>query len=81
VITQFKKKPSAACCKKSLAHQALTYRRVTRGATCPDAGYPLVFGISVCARLESAQVAKTGVVPMPASSETPPGGHAAVRAL
>lgn len=39
-------------------------------------GYPFVFGFEVYASFESEEVAKTGMVPMPASGEEYLGGHA-----
>ncbi len=43
---------------------------------CLASGYPFVFGFSVYESFESADVAATGVVPMPASGERLMGGHA-----
>jgi len=80
LITKFKTKPPAACYKKALAHQALTYRRLTQNSvqmkSCLASGYPFVFGFTVYESFESQAVAKTGVVPMPASNEKILGGHA-----
>lgn len=80
LITKFKNKPTAACYKKALAHQALTYQRVLQNPvqmkSCLATGYPFVFGFSVYESFESQAVAKTGVVPMPSSSEKILGGHA-----
>jgi len=42
----------------------------------PRLGLPIVLGISVYESFESQQVAKSGVVPMPANSEKLLGGHA-----
>ena len=43
---------------------------------CLASGYPFVFGFTVYDSFESQQVAKTGVVPMPAAGESVLGGHA-----
>jgi C1A family cysteine protease len=43
---------------------------------CLASGYPFVFGFTVYESFESAAVAKTGIVPMPASGEKSMGGHA-----
>ena len=43
---------------------------------CLAHGYPFVFGFPVYESFESQEVAKTGVVPMPGSSEQMLGGHA-----
>ena len=79
-ITKFKNKPTAACYKKALAHQALTYRRLLQNPTqmksCLASGDPFVFGFTVYESFESQAVAKTGVVPMPAHTEKVLGGHA-----
>ena len=79
-IAKFKNKPTAACYKKALAHQALTYRRLVQSPaqmkSCLASGYPFVFGFSVYESFESQAVAKTGVVPMPSTTEKMLGGHA-----
>jgi C1A family cysteine protease len=43
---------------------------------CLASGYPFVYGFTVYESFESPQVAKTGIVPMPATSEKVLGGHA-----
>ncbi len=43
---------------------------------CLASGYPFVFGFTVYESFESEDVAKTGVVPMPAHTEKVLGGHA-----
>jgi len=43
---------------------------------CLASGFPFVFGFSVYESFESAAVGKSGIVPMPASSEKQLGGHA-----
>ncbi len=43
---------------------------------CLASGYPFVFGFSVYASFESPEVAQSGNVPMPASTEAQLGGHA-----
>lgn len=45
---------------------------------CLAEGYPFVFGFSVYESFESEAVAKSGIVPMPASSEKMLGGHCVV---
>lgn len=42
---------------------------------CLAEGYPFVFGFTVYESFESEPVAKTGIVPMPASGEAVQGGH------
>ena len=43
---------------------------------CLASGYPFVFGFTVYESFEGDAVAKSGMVPMPADSETEVGGHA-----
>ncbi len=73
-------KPGDACYKDALSNRATSYSRVLQDLTqmrgCLAAGYPFVFGFTVYESFESQEVAKTGVVPMPAPSETVLGGHA-----
>lgn len=73
-------KPSDACYKDALNHTVTTYSRVVRDLDqmrgCLAAGYPFVFGFTVYESFESSEVAKTGVVPMPAPDEQVLGGHA-----
>jgi C1A family cysteine protease len=74
-------KPTDTCYKDALNNRATTYSRVTRDLdqmkSCLAAGYPFVFGFSVYESFESAEVARTGVVPMPdTQQEKMVGGHA-----
>ena len=73
-------KPSAACYKDALNHQVVSYQRVNRDLAqmkgCLAAGYPFVLGFTVYDAFESAAVAKSGVLNMPASTEQVVGGHA-----
>jgi C1A family cysteine protease len=79
-IGKFASKPSKAAFAEALRYKAVQYQRVSRVLNqmkgCMASGYPFVFGFSVYESFESQKVAKTGVVPMPASSETLLGGHA-----
>jgi C1A family cysteine protease len=79
-IAKFTRKPSQACYKEALQHQAMSYQRLVQSLTqlkgCLAAGYPFVFGFTVYESFESPEVAKTGTAPMPASSEQVLGGHA-----
>lgn len=40
------------------------------------AGSPVIIGVAVFPAFESDEVAKTGIVPMPAAADAPLGGHA-----
>lgn len=72
--------PTAACYEQAVQHKALTYRRVPQFLTlmqsCLADGYPFVAGFTVFESFESAEVASTGIVPMPAKGEQELGGHA-----
>jgi len=50
--------------------------RVTHLKKALQSGFPFVFGFKVYASFESAEVAKTGIVPMPKTGEKLLGGHA-----
>jgi C1A family cysteine protease len=80
VISKFTRKPSAAAVKEALKHQALSYLRISQNLAqmkgCLASGFPFVFGFTVYESFESKTVAKSGVVPMPASDEGVVGGHA-----
>ncbi|MGA7206790.1 MAG: C1 family peptidase [Specibacter sp.] len=81
-ITQFAHKPTAACYKAAKDHRAIVYSRVGQSLAqlkgCLASGYPVVFGFTVYDSFESAEVASTGVVPMPAAGEGVLGGHCVV---
>jgi C1A family cysteine protease len=81
VISKFKSKPTKACYTDAAQHLITSYQRVRTlddMRSCLAAGYPFVFGFTVYESFESSQVAKTGVVPMPAKGESVLGGHAVV---
>ena len=78
-IAKFAKKPSKTAYQQGLAHQIKAYRSIrslTEMKTCLATQVPFVFGFSVYESFESAEVAKSGIVPMPAPSEKLLGGHA-----
>jgi len=79
-IAKFKRKPVKQVYADALKFTALTYQRVEVDATKLKAalatGAPVVIGINVFDAFESDDVAKTGVVPMPATADAPLGGHA-----
>jgi len=72
--------PTKQCYTDALEHQALTYMRVNRDLAqfkgCLAAGYPFIFGFTVYSAFESAPVARTGVLNLPAAGEQVEGGHA-----
>jgi C1A family cysteine protease len=79
-IAKFADKPSPKAYTDAALDKAVQYSRLAQSLSqmkgCLAAGYPFVFGFTVYDSFESAQVAKTGIVPMPASSEQVVGGHA-----
>ena len=79
-VKTFTKRPSPPCYEFALAHQITSYRRILQVLTqlraCLASGFPFVFGFTVYTSFESPEVAKTGVVNLPASNEEVLGGHA-----
>jgi len=77
-------KPSRECYREGKDHQVLSYRRVPQVLNqmkgCLASGFPFVFGFSVYESFESADVARTGRVPLPKSGERVLGGHAVLAA-
>jgi C1A family cysteine protease len=77
---RFKDKPPAAAFKTAEKNQVLIYRRVPQSLSqlkgCLASGFPIIFGFSVYDAFESAAVARTGVLNLPAHSEKMVGGHA-----
>ena len=79
---EFAVKPPAACYTDASKHLVTSYlsvgQNMTAIKTCLAAGFPIIFGFSVYDSFESAEVAATGIVPMPAATESLLGGHAVV---
>ncbi len=82
VVANFAEKPPVNAFKDAPLGKALQYQRVPQVLNqmkgCLASGYPFVFGFTVYESFESAQVAQTGVAPMPAPNEQVLGGHAVV---
>jgi C1A family cysteine protease len=80
VISKFADKPPAIAFEDGAKNKVLSYQRVSRILNqfkgCLASGYPFVFGFTVYDSFESAQVARTGIVPMPGPGESVAGGHA-----
>ncbi|WP_122445831.1 C1 family peptidase [Pseudomonas viridiflava] len=78
-ITKFTVKPTKSCYAHAKRYKAVSYQKVAQNLNqmkgCLAAGYPFVIGFGVYESLESAEVAKTGIVPMPAPNEKLLGGH------
>jgi C1A family cysteine protease len=81
-IARFTEKPPKQAYDDAKSHQATLYRRVIGNLHqmqgCLASGYPFVFGFSVYESFMSADVARTGEVPLPPRSEKLVGGHAVV---
>jgi C1A family cysteine protease len=79
-ISQFAVTPPAQCYQDALRDRALCYQRVAQNLDqmkgCLASGYPFALGFTVYDSFESAEVASTGIVPMPTRSESVLGGHA-----
>lgn len=81
-ISKFTVEPPTECYQQGLQHRTVVYQRVPQSLSqmkaCLASGYPFVFGFTVYESFESAQVASTGIVSMPAHTESVLGGHAVV---
>jgi C1A family cysteine protease len=80
-IAKFAVKPPAQAFGTAVHHKIGLYQRLDNTnllslKSCLAAGFPFVFGFTVYESFESEDVAKTGVVPMPAPKEQTLGGHA-----
>jgi C1A family cysteine protease len=79
-IAKFAHKPTKPCYTDALQHQAVSSQRLVPTLPqlqgCLASGFPFVFGFTVYASFESADVARTGTVPMPRAPEPILGGHA-----
>ena len=78
-VARYRNKPPDACYQEAKKHLITSYLRLSSldemKATLAD-GFPFVFGFAVYQSFESAQVARTGTVPMPKKGERMIGGHA-----
>ena len=82
-ITAFRQKPPPACYAHAKNHEITSYHRINTTdemRTCLAEGFPFVFGFTVYSSFESAAVARSGVLNMPAKNETVVGGHAVMAA-
>lgn len=81
-IQKFAEPPPPVAYTDAKVDLVSTYSRVSQILPqmqgCLAEGYPFVFGFTVYASFESAAVAKSGVVPMPAAGESVAGGHCVV---
>jgi C1A family cysteine protease len=79
-IAQFTTEPPPAVWSEAYHHKAVKYQSVHQDLahikSALVAGFPIVFGFSVYEAFESQDVANTGVLNLPASTEQMVGGHA-----
>lgn len=78
-VSKFAETPSAKAEANAKSFKISEYHRVTSFAVLQSAlasEYPVVLGISVYDSFESADVARTGMVPLPKHGEALLGGHA-----
>ena len=78
---KFTKKPCNGCYREALNNQVLQYERIAEHTlqgvkeALAD-GFPVTFGFTVYNSMETEEVAKTGMVPVPGPNDKPVGGHA-----
>jgi len=79
-IAAFTQKPPDKAFTDAKQHLVVLYQRLIQEIGtlkgCLASGFPFVFGFTCYESFEGAEVAKTGILPMPASSEKVVGGHA-----
>jgi Papain family cysteine protease/Protein of unknown function (DUF1353) len=79
-IQDFMVKPSKTCYDQAIKYRAVQRSRVPQNRDamrqCLAQGYPFAFGFTVYESFESAEVARTGVAPLPGPREQALGGHA-----
>lgn len=79
IIANFAEKPPDKAYAEAKKYEILQYYRLRSTAEMKHTlmtGFPFVFGFVVYESFESPQVAKTGVVPLPKTTERVVGGHA-----
>jgi C1A family cysteine protease len=79
-IAKFSQKPPAKAYSDAKQHLVVLYQRLIQDLGtfkgCLASGFPFVFGFTCYESFESQAVAKSGILPMPASGEKVVGGHA-----
>lgn len=80
-ISKFKDKPPVSVFNEATKNTIKSYERLDNSVlndlkTCLSLGFAFVFGFAVYDSFETAAVAKTGIVPMPARKDKFLGGHA-----
>jgi C1A family cysteine protease len=79
-IRGYARRPTRPCFEAARATRVTSYYRLHRDLdhlrTCLAEGHPFALGVSVYPSFQSAQVTRTGDVPLPARHERMIGGHA-----
>jgi hypothetical protein len=78
-VGKFAIQPGHNCYREAAKHRILAYYRINTlddMKHCINSGYPFIFGFSVYDSFESEDAANTGIVNVPAASESLLGGHA-----
>ncbi len=82
-INVFRQKPTPACYAHAKRREITSYHRINSTdemRICLAEGFPFVFGFTVYNSFESAAVARSGLLNMPAKNERVVGGHAVMAA-
>jgi C1A family cysteine protease len=80
-VKKFTTKPCKSCYREALNNQVIQYERIAEHTlqgvkeALAD-GYSVVFGFTVYDSMETPEVAKSGLVPVPSINDKPVGGHA-----
>jgi C1A family cysteine protease len=81
-VRRYKHRPTDECYSEAEQHRVIRYLRVRRELTdfraCLNAELPFTAAVAVYESFKSHEVAKSGIVPMPAKHEKLLGGHALV---
>ncbi len=80
---KFTKKPTQAAYRSAKAHQTVSYARLDGTSivslkSCLALGFPFAFGFTCYDYFEGDQIAKDGILKLPAPGEQVVGGHAVV---
>jgi C1A family cysteine protease len=79
-IGLFRQRPNSFCYEEAQSNLVIKYLRVEQSIddlkSCLYEGFPFVFGFSVYDSFLSAEVQRTGNVPLPEHNESSKGGHA-----
>ena len=83
-INYFTECPSKYCYDLAYRYRSIEYKRIQQELNqlkkCIDDNYLIICGISIFDSFESSDVAQTGKIPIPSSSESFLGGHAVLLA-